>query len=129
MSGRFLLDTSIVIALFADDLSVQEHLKKAEEVFVPSIVLGELYFGVRKSGRVQQNLKRINEFVFSSVVLACDLDTAREYGGIKNALREKGRLIPENDIWIGAIARQYDLTLVTRDEHFKEIKHLKVKRW
>ena len=59
MSGRFLLDTSIVIALFADDLSVQEHLRKAEEVFVPSIVLGELYFGVRKSGRVQQNLKRI----------------------------------------------------------------------
>jgi len=47
MSGRFLLDTSIVIALFADDLSVQEHLRKAEEVFVPSIVLGELYFGVR----------------------------------------------------------------------------------
>lgn len=36
-----------------------------------------------------------NEFVFSSVGLACDLDTAREYGGIKNALREKGRLIPE----------------------------------
>ncbi len=36
-----------------------------------------------------------NEFAFSSVVLACDLDTAREYGEIKNALREKGRLIPE----------------------------------
>jgi tRNA(fMet)-specific endonuclease VapC len=67
--------------------------------------------------------------VFSSVVLACDLDTAREYGVIKNALREKGRLIPENDIWIAAIARQHDLTLVTRDEHFKEIKHLKVEMW
>lgn len=62
-------------------------------------------------------------------MLACDLDTAREYGVIKNALREKGRLIPENDIWIAAIARQHDLTLVTRDEHFKEIKHLKVEMW
>ena len=28
-------------------------------VFVPSIVLGVLYFGVRKSGRVKQNLKFI----------------------------------------------------------------------
>jgi tRNA(fMet)-specific endonuclease VapC len=42
MSGRFLLDTSIVIALFADDLSVRKHMKGAEEVFVPIIVLGEL---------------------------------------------------------------------------------------
>ena len=129
MSGKFLLDTNIVIALFAEDPSVLEHMERAEEVFVPCIVLGELYFGVRKSGRVQQNLRRIDEFAFSSAVLACDLDTAREYGEIKGALQAKGRLIPENDIWIAAIARQHDLTLVTRDEHFKEVKHLKVEVW
>ena len=129
MSGKFLLDTNIVIALFAEDPSVQEHMERAEEIFVPCIVLGELYFGVRKSGRVQQNLRRINEFAFSSAVLACDLDTAREYGEIKGALQAKGRLIPENDIWIAAIAWQHDLTLVTRDEHFKEVKHLKVEVW
>jgi tRNA(fMet)-specific endonuclease VapC len=77
MNGKFLLDTSVVIALFAGESSVQEHLGEAAEVFVPSIVIGELYFGVRKSGRVQQNLRRIDEFAFSSKVLACDLDTAR----------------------------------------------------
>jgi tRNA(fMet)-specific endonuclease VapC len=129
MNGRFLLDTSIVIALFAGDPAVQEHLEEAEEVFVPSIVLGELYFGVRKSGRVQQNLRRIDEFAFNSEVLACDLDTARGYGEIKSALQAKGRLIPENDFWIAAIARQHDLTLVARDGHFKEVKHLKVEAW
>ena len=36
MSGRFLLDTSIVIALFAEDTSVEEHLKEAEEVLQAS---------------------------------------------------------------------------------------------
>jgi tRNA(fMet)-specific endonuclease VapC len=42
MSGRFLLDTNIIIALFAGEDDIQEHLKQAEEVFVPCIVLGEL---------------------------------------------------------------------------------------
>ena len=127
MSGRFLLDTSIVIALFAEDTSVEEHLKEAGEVFIPGIVLGELYFGVRKSGRIRQNLKRIDELAISSAVLACDLGTAREYGEIKGALQ--GRPIPENDIWIAAIARQHGLTLVTRDEHFKEVEHLSIEVW
>jgi len=37
--------------------------------------------------------------------------------------------IPQNDIWIAAIAQQYDLTLVTRDEHFREVGQLKVEVW
>jgi tRNA(fMet)-specific endonuclease VapC len=129
MSGRNLLDTNIVIALFAQDAAVVEHLDEAEEVFIPSIVLGELYFGARKSRRVKENLARIDEFAFSNVVLGCDTETARYYGEIKNALREKGRPIPENDVWIAAIALQYDLTLISRDAHFGEIDHLKVESW
>ena len=129
MSGRNLLDTNIVIALFAQDSAVVEHLDEAEEVFIPSIVLGKLYFGARKSRRVKENLARIDEFAVSNVVLGCDTETARYYGEIKNALREKGRPIPENDVWIAAIALQYDLTLISRDAHFGEIDHLKVESW
>lgn len=44
MSGSVLPDTNIVIALFAGDPAVTEKLTETEEVFVPSIVLGELYF-------------------------------------------------------------------------------------
>lgn len=62
MNGRLLLDTNIVIALFAEDNSVQEHLAKADEVFIPSIVLGELYYGARKSTHAEANLARIDEF-------------------------------------------------------------------
>jgi len=96
---------------------------------LPSIVLGELYFGAHKSGRVEENLARIDEFAISSSILACDTDTAKEYGIIKNTVRMKGRPIPENDIWIAAIARQYGLTLVTRDAHFDEIEGLSVNIW
>jgi tRNA(fMet)-specific endonuclease VapC len=129
MSGRYLLDTNIIIALFADDTAVKGNLAGAEEAFVPSIAMGEMCYGARKSVRVQENLTRIDEFAASTVVLGCDTDTARRYGEIKNALRMKGRPIPENDIWIAAIALQHDLTLVTRDEHFNEIESLKVVAW
>ena len=129
MSGRFLLDTNIVIALFQGDISVQEKLAKAEQVFVSSTVIGELYYGAYRSGRVTTNLTRIEEFVANNTVLVCDLVTSQFYGQIKNSLKRKGRPIPENDIWIAAIAQQYKLTLVSRDQHFREIDVLLVETW
>jgi len=42
MSGRYLLDTSILIALFAGEAAVKEHLAQAEETFIPGIAVGEL---------------------------------------------------------------------------------------
>ena len=56
MSGKFLLDTNIVIALFANNESVIAYLKSAGEIFVPSIVLGELYYGAHKSSRPKENV-------------------------------------------------------------------------
>jgi tRNA(fMet)-specific endonuclease VapC len=52
MTGRYLLDTNIIIALFANEEEVQDLLAQTEEVFVPGVVFGELYFGaqVSKSG-------------------------------------------------------------------------------
>jgi tRNA(fMet)-specific endonuclease VapC len=45
MSGRYLLDTRILIALFANEMAVKGKLAQASEVFVPSIAVGELYYG------------------------------------------------------------------------------------
>jgi tRNA(fMet)-specific endonuclease VapC len=44
-------------------------------------------------------------------------------------LRAKGRPIPENDIWIAAVAKQYDLALFTRDAHFAEVESLRTESW
>lgn len=129
MSGRYLLDTNIVIALFAREAPIIERLEQAQEVFVPCMTLGELYYGAHRSERVTQNLAKIAEFAASSSILPCSAETAREYGAIKNALRAKGTPIPENDIWIAAVARQYDLVLVTRDRHFDVIENLKGEVW
>ena len=129
MSGSVLLDTNIVIALFASDQAVIARLSKADHIFIPSIVLGELYFGAYKSAHSEQNVRRIEEFVTAGAVLVCDAVTATHYGRIKKALREKGRPLPENDIWIAALAQQHNLTVVSRDQHCKEIESLPVEAW
>jgi tRNA(fMet)-specific endonuclease VapC len=129
MNGRYLLDTNIIIALFADEAVVKVSFRGAAEIFVPSIALGELYYGAHKSKRSIENLARIENFAQQSVVLSCNQEASRSYGKIKHQLRKKGRPIPENDIWIAAIALQHDLTLVTRDVHFQEVEGLKIEAW
>lgn len=129
MSGRYLLDTNIVIALWANDAAVTHELSGADEVFVPIIVLGELYYGARKSAWSATNIARIDDFAARSSILVCDLTTAQQYGESKKTLRAKGRPIPENDLWIAAVALQYRLTLVTRDDHFREVDGLTIVKW
>lgn len=72
---------------------------------------------------------KIKEFITSTKVLNCDSNTALEYAIIKNQLRKRGCPIPENDIWIAALAKQYNIALATRDKHFKEIKDVNVQTW
>ena len=129
MSGSFLIDSNIVIALFSGEPKIKERVAAADEVFISVTVLGELYFGARNSARPDQNIARIEEFAEQTTVLACDEDTAREYGIIKAELKKKGRPIPDNDIWIAASARQFDLVVSSRDDHFNSVPGLKVEAW
>lgn len=129
MGGRYLLDTNAIIALLAKDPATHEHIVSAAEVFIPSIALGEMYFGAHKSHRVEENLARIEEFAAGNMVLPCDMDTAKRYGEIKNRLKIKGQPIPENDIWIAALAQQYSLILVSNDAHFTLIDNLQHESW
>lgn len=129
MSGsRYLLDTNIVAAYFNQEAAIQKQLENAL-VFIPSIVVGELYFGAYQSQRVAANIKRISDFVAINTVLSCDAETGDHYGQIRLKLKVKGRPIPENDILIAATALRYRITLVTRDEHFKEVADLPLTRW
>jgi tRNA(fMet)-specific endonuclease VapC len=117
-----------VIAVLNQEQTLTDKLE-GESVYVPSVVLGELYFGARKSSRVAENLARIEAFVADYPLLTCDKETAQHYGQTKAQLWAKGRPLPENDIWIAAIAQQHGLTLITRDEHFLQIDGLAQEAW
>lgn len=126
MNGRVLLDTNIIIGLFAGDSGISKRISKAAEIFIPVVALGELHYGAYRSSRVKENHRIIDDFAGRNTVLFCNLETAKRYGEIKNYLKQKASPIPENDIWIAAISRQYGLALITKDAHFKNIQNLKL---
>ncbi|MGW8255996.1 MAG: PIN domain-containing protein [Thermoguttaceae bacterium] len=129
MNGKYLIDTNFAIQLFSGLKTVEERLSRNPNMYLSVIVLGELFFGAYRSHRIQHNLEQISELVKTLDVLSCDEKTSVYYGEIKNQLLEKGRPIPENDIWLAALAKQHNLTVITRDRHFQEIEQLDITTW
>jgi tRNA(fMet)-specific endonuclease VapC len=63
------------------------------------------------------------------VALPVDLATTAHYARVRNELRRGGTPIPENDVWIAALARQHSLPVVSRDVHFDVVPQLVRRAW
>ena len=129
MTGSFLLDTNIIVAVFRDEEAVLQKIVAAELVFIPSPALGELYLGALRSNRTADNQALVDEFANGLPILKVDQQTAREWANLKNALYLIGKPIPDNDIWIAALAKQHNCTVVTRDNHFDHIAAISRVSW
>jgi tRNA(fMet)-specific endonuclease VapC len=129
MPGTFLLDTTAAVAVLQSDPAVAAVLTAAAHVVLPVTVIGEVFYGAYHSGRPAENIAQVEAFASANTVLECNQDTARQYGRIRQQLRAKGKPIPENDIWIAAVALQHGLPVITRDAHFVEVDGLTVMGW
>ena len=122
--GKLLVDTSVVVDFFHGDQTLAWMLEQSQPVYVPVVVLGELLAGARRSQRIAENVQQVEEFAKRNIVLSCDHVTASHYADILNQLRARGKPIPENDIWIAAVATQHGFPIATRDAHFDEVESL-----
>lgn len=130
MTGnKVLLDTNIISDWLKGNTEIADKIDEKEEVYIPAIVVGEMYYGAQYSSQVEKNIENILRLTERYQVLHVDKSTAIVYGIIKAALRKKGKPIPENDIWIAAIAQQYSVPLITRDRHFNEIDSITILEW
>jgi tRNA(fMet)-specific endonuclease VapC len=129
IGSNILLDTNIVIAIFNGNRSYAEKITKATSFYLPSIVLGELYIGVNRVSNKAKHLKKITDLLTLCTIIDVDGVTAKYYGEIVALLYKKGKPIPTNDVWIAAMAIQYNLTLITKDAHFNEITNLQINSW
>jgi predicted nucleic acid-binding protein len=57
-------------------------------------------------------------------VLLPDRETAEQYARLFVQLKRAGTPVPDNDLWIAALALQHDVLLITRDKHFEKIPQL-----
>ena len=129
MNGKYMLDTSVIIELFKNNPAITAWLASDPTVFIPSIAIGELVYGALHSTQVDRHMEEVRAFVKASTILSCGINTAFIYGQLKQNLRIKGQAIPENDLWIAAIAQEHGLTVAKRDQHFTAIDGLAVELW
>ena len=120
---QLLIDTNIYSYALRGDDDVVEVLRKSEQIGISVISIGELLSGFKGGGREKKNREELEIFLDSPrvVVYPVDEDTSEFYAEIINNLREIGKPVPTNDIWIAAIAFQNGLKLFTKDIHFKTI--------
>jgi len=94
-----------------------------EFIYLPSVVLGELYFGFMKGSKQQFNEKKLQQFIgrLRVEIINVNADVARKYAIIYLSLQKKGTKIPINDVWIAASCMEVGGTLLTRDKHFEVV--------
>ena len=121
---KLVLDTNIY-SDYAEGLpqTVDYMATYGEFIYLPSVVLGELYFGFMKGSRQQFNEKKLQQFIgrLRVEIINVNADVARKYAIIYLSLQKKGAKIPINDVWIAASCMEVGGTLLTRDKHFKVV--------
>lgn len=129
-SGSVLLDTTVVVDhLRGKNPSIGQKLREIGTLYLPLTGLGELLYGAYNSVFQAKGLKQIEDFLKICAVLAPNQRTAHIYGQIKTDLSRRGNPIPQNDIWIAAVALENGLPLATRDPHFDQVTGLIVFKW
>jgi tRNA(fMet)-specific endonuclease VapC len=123
---RAALDSSAVILYFRGQPAAVELFAGIQEIYLPLIAVGELYLGLERSENKLRRTRELNELLSQANLLQPDFQTAKLYAQIKAKLLAAGTPIPDNDIWIAALARQANLPLAARDEHFEFVEGLEI---
>lgn len=125
---RLALDTNAYRALDDGVASAAAKFRGANLIGMPIIVLGELYHSIERGSRRERNMSILRNFLANPRVeiLHINEGTAKIFGEISTELANMGRPIQQNDVWIAALAKQYDFPLLTADKGFDCIIGLEV---
>jgi tRNA(fMet)-specific endonuclease VapC len=133
---NYILDTNAVIALLRDKpAAVRDRYRQAQAagdyLALPSIVLFELWYGVAKSSRMQENTERLRILLSGDLdLLEFDDEDARTAGYVRAALEREGTPIGAYDLLIAGQALRRDLTLVTANtSEFSRVTGLSWQDW
>lgn len=118
-----LLDACAYIEMAAGDQRVADALSAATEVYFSAISLGELLVGFPPDSHWESKRGTLERFLTTTgvQVLPVGEETAMAYASLFNHVKQRGRMIPQNDLWIAACALEHDLTLLTTDRHFADL--------
>jgi predicted nucleic acid-binding protein len=124
-----ILDTNGLSAFAEGEPALEPMFRKAVEIAIPVIVLGEYRYGISQSRHRAHYEEWLSEYLPKFRVLDIDQGTTIPYGTIRTELKSKGKPIPANDVWIAALCLQHELSLLSRDRHFDIVTGLRRLDW
>lgn len=123
-----LLDTNAYVAFKKNDSSILKVIQLAERICMSPVVIGELLSGFECGKRAKKNKEELQEFLQVARVRILNItsDTSSFYSRIYCSLRNKGKPIPTNDLWIAAQALENGCVVCSYDKHFDAVDGLLV---
>ncbi len=120
---RILLDSNAYSEFMRGSPTVGELVRSADEILFSAIVVGEQLYGFRQGSQFDRNYADLRSFLNRPYVSFVPVGpvTADRYSRIMTSLRQKGRPIPTNDVWIAAHVMETGADLVSADGHFEHV--------
>jgi tRNA(fMet)-specific endonuclease VapC len=129
----YLLDTNICIFLIKKkNQQLIEKLKKNynKGIFISTLTLAELEFGVENSDHKEKNRISLIEFLTIFEILNFEQKDTQAFGIIKSDLRRSGKMIGAMDALLAAQSISRNLIFVTNNtKEFERIKNLSIEDW
>ena len=128
MRPGYLLDTNVLIDLSEGRPPAVLLEAPHRPPVLSTVVLGEFLAGLRHPERARTRRARawLKGFLPDVRVVAVTVDAAPRYADLYLHRQRTGHPIPWNDLWIAATAAERGLTLLTRDQHFKDLRGVDV---
>ncbi|MBV9436332.1 MAG: type II toxin-antitoxin system VapC family toxin [Acidobacteria bacterium] len=124
-----ILDTNALSAAADAQTTIIDALANADQIELPVIVLGEYRYGIAQSRYHARYTRWLEGLIADCSVLDVNEKTSHYYAEINPELRQAGKPIPTNDLWIAALCRQHSLALLSRDLHFDLVKGIRRIEW
>jgi len=129
----FMLDTNICIYVLQNRSKRLRHkFKVGKDLSISSVTYAELCFGIENSAPPlrSERWEQLGLFTRLLNIEALDWNVGRHYGYLRARLKEQGKPIGNNDLFIASHAQSVGAVLVTNNvREFSRVPDLVVENW
>lgn len=131
MDRKYLLDSNICIHLLRGNTSVRNAISRVgwDSCCISELTIVELYYGAECSSQREKNVAEVEALINDLNVIPLS-SHIREFCAQKAAMRRRGTMIEDFDLFIGTAAKVAGCVLVTENvRHMEHIDGLEIENW
>ncbi|MDX2222684.1 MAG: type II toxin-antitoxin system VapC family toxin [Rhodospirillaceae bacterium] len=124
-----ILDTNALSAFIDGETALRHWVRGPVRPAIPVIVIGEFRYGIAASRHRLTYERWLDAHLSKFMILDVTSTTAKSYAQLRSSLKQAGRPLPANDIWIAALAVEHALPILSRDAHFDAVPGVRRVGW